>query len=80
MSEKFRLDRKIWFQNTFYTKCINVINIYNIGPSIILRSIYTSNICVQHTICKMFSIINLIADNFAVNKKHIRLVIIFCIQ
>ena len=40
MSEKFRLDSKIGFQNTFYTKYINVI-IDNIGPSIILRSIYT---------------------------------------
>ena len=39
MSEKFRLDRKIGFQNTFNTKCINVI-IDSIGPSIILRSIY----------------------------------------
>ena len=39
MSEKFRLDRKIGFRNTFYTKCINVI-IDSIGPSIILRSIY----------------------------------------
>ena len=39
MSEKFRLDRKTGFQNTFYTKCINVI-IDSIGPSIILRSIY----------------------------------------
>ena len=39
MSEKFRLDRKIGFQNTFYTKCINCI-IDNIGPSIILRSIH----------------------------------------
>ena len=39
MSEKFSLDRKIGFQNTFYTKCINVI-IDSIGPSIILRSIY----------------------------------------
>ena len=39
MSEKFRLDRKIGFQNMFYTKCINVI-IDSIGPSIILRSIY----------------------------------------
>ena len=39
MSEKFRLDRKIGFHNTFYTKCINVI-IERIGPSIILRSIY----------------------------------------
>ena len=41
MSEKFRLDRKIGVQNTFYTKCINVI-IDSIGPSIILRSIYPS--------------------------------------
>ena len=39
MSEKFRLDRKIGFQNTFYTKCLNVI-IDSIGPSIILRSIF----------------------------------------
>ena len=38
MSEKFRLDRKIDFQNMLYTKCINVI-IDSIGPSIILRSI-----------------------------------------
>ena len=38
MSEKFRIDRKIGFQSTFYTKCINVI-IDSIGPSIILRSI-----------------------------------------
>ena len=40
MSEKFRLDRIIGFQNTFYTKCINDI-INSIGPSIILRSIIT---------------------------------------
>ena len=39
MSEKFRLDRKVGFQNIIFTKCINVI-IDNIGPSIILRSIY----------------------------------------
>ena len=39
MSEKFRLDRKIGFRNTFYTNYINVI-IDSIGPSIILRSIY----------------------------------------
>ena len=39
MSEKLRLDRKFGFQNTFYTKCINVI-IHSIGPSIILRSIF----------------------------------------
>ena len=38
MSKKFRLDRKIGFQNIIYTKCINVI-IDSIGPSIILRSI-----------------------------------------
>ena len=43
MSEKFRQDqfrqdRKISFQNTLYTKCINDI-IDSIGPSIILRSI-----------------------------------------
>ena len=38
MSKKFRLDRLIGFQNTFYTKCTNVI-IDSIGPSIILRSI-----------------------------------------
>ena len=40
MSEKFRLDRKIGFRNTFYTKCINAI-IDSTGPSIILRSIFT---------------------------------------
>ena len=40
MSKKFRLDRKIGFQNTFYTKFINV-TIDSIGPLIILRSIYT---------------------------------------
>ena len=33
MSEKLRLDRKIGFQNMFYTKCINVI-IDSIGPYI----------------------------------------------
>ena len=38
MSEKFGLDPKIGFQNTFFTKCINVIN-DSIGPLIILRSI-----------------------------------------
>ena len=38
MSEIFRLDIKMGFRNTFYTKCINVI-IDSIGPSIILRSI-----------------------------------------
>ena len=41
MSEKFRLDCKIGFQNTFYTKCINVL-IDSIGRSIILRSIFNS--------------------------------------
>ena len=38
ISEKIKLDRKIGFQNTFYTKYINVI-IDSIGPSIMLRSI-----------------------------------------
>ena len=42
MSEKFRLDRKICFQNRFNSKCINVI-IDSIGPSIILRSIVCSH-------------------------------------
>ena len=40
MSVKFRLDPKIDFQNTFYTKCINNI-INSSGPPIILRSVYT---------------------------------------
>ena len=39
MSKKFRLDRKIGFQDMFNMKCINVI-IDSIGPSIILRSIF----------------------------------------
>ena len=39
MPEKFRLDRRIGFRITLYTKCINVI-IDSIGPSIILRSIF----------------------------------------
>ena len=39
MSEKFRLDCNMDFQNTFYTKCTNII-IDSIGPSVILRSIY----------------------------------------
>ena len=48
MSEKFSLDRKIGFQNTFYTVSINVI-IDSIGPSIILRSIYLRNL-LTHTV------------------------------
>ena len=44
MSKKSRLDRKIGFQNMFYTKCINVI-IDSVGPSIILRSIFRNKIC-----------------------------------
>ena len=43
MSEKIMLDRKIGFQNTFCTKCINII-IDSIGPSIILRSIFKSGV------------------------------------
>ena len=46
MSEKIILDRKIGFQKTFYTKCING-TIDSIGPSIILRSIlYTTCSCI----------------------------------
>ena len=41
MIQRMRLDRKIGFQNTFNTKCINVIT-DSIGPSIILRSIVRS--------------------------------------
>ena len=56
MSEKFRLDRKIGFQNTFYTKCINVI-IDSIGPSIILRSIgYKFAKSVAHNIFSMLTL------------------------
>ena len=52
MSEKFRLDRKIGFQNTFYTKCINVI-IESIGPSIILRSISFWYLLVLYVNCSV---------------------------
>ena len=38
MSENIRLDRKFYFKNTFYTKCINII-FDSIGPPIILSSI-----------------------------------------
>ena len=38
MSENFRRDHRIDFQNTFYIKRIN-ISIDSVGPSIILRSI-----------------------------------------
>ena len=49
-SEKFRLDCKIVFQNTFYTKSINVI-IDSIGPSIILRSILIICLTASSTNC-----------------------------
>ena len=39
MSDKFRQDVKIDFQNMFYTKCINII-IDSVGPSIFLGGIY----------------------------------------
>ena len=42
MSEKFRLDCKIDFQNTLYTKCINII-IDSTGPSIVLGSIFETD-------------------------------------
>ena len=54
MSEKFRLDRKIGFQNTFYTKCINVI-IDSIGPSIILRSIYLGSYMSAHVLLNLLN-------------------------
>ena len=38
MSEKFRLDRKIDFQNKLHTKRINII-IDSIGPSIIFSTV-----------------------------------------
>ena len=44
MSEKIKQDRKIGFQNTFYTKCTNTI-IDTIGPSINLRSIVEVVVC-----------------------------------
>ena len=46
MSEKFRLDSKIGFENMFYIKCINVI-IDSIGPLIILRSIFISVVVIE---------------------------------
>ena len=49
MFENFRLYRKIGFQNTFYTKCINVI-IDSIGPSVILRSIFSFGNIFNHLI------------------------------
>ena len=55
MSEKFRLDRKIGFQNTFYTKCINVI-IESIGPSIILRSIFLSLFVLQECVLMLMTL------------------------
>ena len=57
MSEKCRLGRKIGFQNTFYTKNINVI-IDSIGPSIILRSIF-------RTLCfRIYTLMQLLCDRF----------------
>ena len=55
MSEKFKLDRKIGFQNTFYTKCINVI-IDSIGPSIILRSIYQKYELLKNLLSESFNL------------------------
>ena len=53
MSEKFKLDSKIGFQNMFYTKCIHVI-IDSIGPSIILRSICKLNYIYNRNMCVFF--------------------------
>ena len=49
MSKKVRLDRKIGFQNTFYTIGINII-IDSIGPSIILIMDASWDDVVSHTI------------------------------
>ena len=57
MSEKFRLDRKIGFQNKFYTKCINVI-FDSIGPSIILRSIYSTAMSELHVYDETPNLVN----------------------
>ena len=54
MSEKIRLDCKIDFQNTFCTKCINII-IDSIGPSIILRSVNNQD-NIQQTRCRTIKI------------------------
>ena len=56
MSEKFRLDRKIGFQNTFYTKCINVL-IDSIGPSIILRSIFCFLMSCDYCVPRVLSLV-----------------------
>ena len=49
MSEKFRPDRKIGFQNMFYTKCINV--------TIILRSIYSCILATsRYNICHLLHV------------------------
>ena len=68
MSEKIRLDRKICFQNIFYTNCINVI-IDCIGPSIILRSIFCSVVSTALTeLVILVNITNLIIlDDFNYN-------------
>ena len=57
MSEKFKPDRKIGFQNTFYTKSINVTT-DSIGPSIILRSIFAALIALHKTHENLFKNVN----------------------
>ena len=57
MSEKFKLDHKIGFQNTLYTKCINVI-IDSIGPSIILRSILYIKYPIKRFLVYTYSYLN----------------------
>ena len=69
MSEKFRLDRKIVFQNTFFTKCINVI-IDSIGPLIILRSIH-KNLLAQQAQDLLEKLAEILLYNF--HREHILL-------
>ena len=67
MAEKIRLDRKIGFQNTFYTKCINVI-LDSIGLSIILWSIHCTHIILG---LQQYSSLTILS--------HICLMILLCI-
>ena len=75
MSDKFRLDRRIGFQNTFYTKCISVI-IDSIGPSIILRSILSvyKNQGWFFFFCKYADKENICTKNFSLFKHFLSLI------
>ena len=71
MSKKIRLDRKIGFQNMFYTKCTNVI-IDSIGPSIILRSIFIMLINVKMpTIVGILTFISMIKQHMSFKARKV---------